>query len=302
MKKLIIVFTALLMTVSGLSAKEVESNKYITRDYDLSNFAGITASGIVEIQLTRSNNWSVSVTMPEELEDYLIVKVTNGKLSFSTKQVPIRYNKKYGIRPVTAKVSMPVLRSLSMSGATKLVCDSSFDLGNDAFRLDLSGASVANGLGINAVELKMEMSGASSASIAGDFHEAEIEMGGAAKCNFDISADELHQEISGGAKAYHSGEFGLVDVEVTGAGVFSVKGAAATVEIEASGASKFEASQCPARTVKASISGATYCEVNALESLRVDASGASSLRYVGNDGMDLDIRSISRGSSVTRMR
>ena len=302
MKKLIIVLSTLFITLSNMAANNVENNRYITKDYDMKDFTGIVASGIVEVQLTKSNACKVSVTMPDELEDYLDVKVTNGKLNISMRQVPLKFSKKYGVWSVTAKVSMPVLRSLSMSGASKLECDSSFDLGNDTFKLELSGASRANGLVIKAKELEVEMGGATSATVSGVFQNADLEMGGASKCTFEIDADQLHQEISGGAKAYHTGGFGLIELEASGASVFSLKGAADTIDLEASGASKVETSQGPARAVKARISGATYCEVNALETLKVDASGASSLRYVGNAGMDLDLLSISRGSSVTKMR
>ena len=302
MKKLIIVLSAIFMTISCLAANDVESNKYITKDYDMKDFTGIVASGIVEVQLTKSNTCKVSVTLPDELEDYLDVKVNNGKLIISVRQVPIRLSRKFGVWSVTAKVAMPELRSLSMSGASKFECDNSFDLGNGTFKLELSGASKANGLEIKARELEVEMGGATSATISGVFHSAEIEMGGASKCTFEISADELSQEISGGAKSYHTGEFGSIELEVSGASVFSLRGVADTMNIEASGASKIETSQAPTRAIKARISGATFCEVNALEVLKVDASGASSLKYVNNEHLDLDLLSVSRGASVTKIR
>ena len=146
------------------------------------------------------------------------------------------------------------------------------------------------------------MSGATSASITGDFNYADIEMGGAAKCNFSIGADKMDQELSGAAKAYHNGNFTSVDVEASGASVFSLNGAVDKMDIEGSGAAKIETSRATAREVRVSVSGATNCEINAFDYLKVEASGASSVRYVDNDSMKLDIRSISRGSSITKMR
>ena len=146
------------------------------------------------------------------------------------------------------------------------------------------------------------MNGATSATLSGEFDYADIEMGGAAKCNFSINADKLEQELSGAAKAYHNGNFNAVDLEASGASVFSLNGAVDVMEIEGSGAAKIETSRATAREVRASVSGATNCEINAFDYLRVDASGASSVRYVDNDNMKLDIRSISRGSSITKMR
>ena len=302
MKKLIFAFSAIFVAFQCLAATESNSNKYITKDYDLKNFTGIHASGIVEVQLAKSNTWNVSVTLPEDLEPYLDVKVTNGKLSFTMRQVPLRVSKNYRNWTVTAKVAMPVFRSLSMSGASSFVCNDSFNLGDTDFKLDLSGASKANGLDLIARNLDIEMGGATSVSLRGDFQNVDIEMGGASKGNFEFNADRLSQEVSGGSRAIHSGEFGDIKSETSGAGVFKLTGAADTIEIEASGAAKVETTRATVRTIKASLSGASYCEVNALDNLVVDASGASSLRYVDNESMRLDIRSNNRGSSVTKMK
>ena len=302
MKKLIVVFAAVLMAFSSLAAAEVSSDRYTTKDYNLKDFTGIVASGIFEIEMVKSNTWKVSVTCPEVLEEYIIVRVSNGKLSLSMKQVPLKISRNFKNWNVTAKVAMPVFTSLTLSGAAKFECADAFDIRDKDFRLDISGAAKAHGLDIVARDLVMEMSGATSATLRGDFENAKIEMGGAAKCEFEISADILNQEISGAAKAYHTGEFARIDAEASGAGVFSFKGAADVMEIEVSGAAKAEMARATVNEVKASVSGASFCEVNAVKSLQVEASGASSLRYVDNDNLKLDIRSIGRGSSVTRMK
>ena len=302
MKKLTIALAMLFMALSSLAYGEVKSDRYVTKDYDYKGFTGISANGIYDVKLEKSNTWKVSISAPEELEDYIEVKVSNGKLILSLKQVPIRVSKKYNNWTLTAYVSMPALYSLSLSGAAKFESNDPFDIGNRSFKLEITGAAKAKGLEIRAKELEMEMSGATSATLSGEFDYADIEMGGAAKCNFDIFANELKQELSGAAKAYHSGDFANVEVEASGASVFSLNGSVDNMDIEGSGAAKIETSKARAKEVKVSLSGATYCEVSALDYLKVDASGASSVRYVDNDSMKLDLRSISRGTSVTKMR
>ncbi len=302
MKKLIIAMAAMMMAFASLAAAETTSDKYVTKDYDLKDFTGIVASGIYDIQLQKSNTWKVSVSVPEALEEYLDIRVTNGKLVLAMKQVPVKISKNYTHWTLTAKVAMPVLKSLNMSGATKFSCDDTFDIGNGSFKMEISGASKVNGLNIKGRDLDMEMSGATSGSIKGSFDTADIEMSGAAKCNFDIDAEELDQEVNGAAKAYHNGNFNSIKLEASGAGVFSYKNAAESMTFEASGAAKVETSKAMIKNVRASISGASYCEVNALSNLIVEATGASSLRYVDNEDMDLNIRSISRGASVAKMK
>ena len=302
MKKIIIVLASLAMAVSSFAATELPSDRTITKDYDLKGFSGIVASGIYDVQLTKSESWGVSLSFPEVLEDYIVVRVSNGKLYLSMKQVPMKISKNYKNWTVKACVGMPVFESLDLSGAAKFQCDDTFDIGDREFKLDVSGASKVNGLSIVAKELEMEMSGASFARVNGDFINVEIEMGGAAKCEFEISADYMNQEISGAAKAYHTGEFDRIEVEASGAALFSFTGLANKMDFEVSGAAKLESSKARVNDVKASVSGASYCEVNAQDNLRVDCSGASSLRYVDHDNLKLDIRSINRGSSITKMK
>ena len=43
----------------------------VTKNFDFKNFTGIDVSGIVQVELKKSNNWKVSVTLPAEYEPYL---------------------------------------------------------------------------------------------------------------------------------------------------------------------------------------------------------------------------------------
>ena len=144
MKKLIFVFVTLFMTLSSLAYGEVKSDKYVTKDYDLKGFTGIAAGGIFDVKLEKSNTWKVNVSVPEALEDYLEVKVNNGKLVLSLRSVPLRVSKNYKNWTITANVAMPVLKSLSVSGAAKFETNDSFDLGNESFKLEVSQRSCNN--------------------------------------------------------------------------------------------------------------------------------------------------------------
>ncbi|MBO4230603.1 MAG: DUF2807 domain-containing protein [Bacteroidales bacterium] len=303
MKKFIITLAALTMTVITLGAVEPKDPAIITKDYNLKGFTGICVSGIAEIQLVKADNYSVSATFPGDLEDYLTIKVEHGDLRVSLSNIPrVIQRRLRDTYNISIKVSMPSISKLEMSGATKLYCKDSFNISEKTFRARLSGASKLDGLRVDAKELDMEMSGASVAYLDGNYEYAKIEMGGASKCTFEISASQLRQEISGAAKAYHNGDFDTIDAEVSGAGLLSIEGSADILDMEVSGAAKLESLKCPVNRINASVSGASYCEINPQEELRVSASGGSTIRYVDNGKMHLDIREISRGSSVTRLR
>ena len=301
MKNLLTTIAFTLMAFVTLSANNAAPVTYITKDYNLKDFTGINASGIVEVQVVKSNTWKVTVTMPDVLEDYMVVRVSNGQLNLNMLTVPIKITRNLKNWNVTAKVEMPVLSRLDMSGATKFKCNDTFDIGDEIFKMDISGAAKVESLDVIARRLNMEMSGATVANFAGDFDDADIEMGGAAKGTFNINAIRLHQEIAGAVKTQHNGDFDKINLEASGAAAITFNGKAAYMLTEASGAAKVVAKAFPIDDVKMVISGASYCEINAGSYLEVDASGGSSLKYVAHDGLNLKINSNGRGSSVTKM-
>ena len=113
----------------------------VTKNFDFKNFTGIDVSGIVQVELKKSNNWKVSVTLPAEYEPYLSVRVSGGELSIGLKNLPDRITRRIKGGEVVATIAMPALYSLEMSGATKLYCEDFFDTGNRPFKMELSGAA-----------------------------------------------------------------------------------------------------------------------------------------------------------------
>ncbi|MBR1927841.1 MAG: DUF2807 domain-containing protein [Bacteroidales bacterium] len=299
MKRLIIVLAALAIS---LTAAAGEQGGYVTKDYGLKNFTGISVSGIVNVDLKKSDSWGVSVNLPEELVEYLIVEVKGRELVIGFKSIPLKIQKRLRNWRVTADVSMPLLTSLEMSGATKLTSRDPFDIGDLIFKMELSGASKAKGLDMTAKGLDLETGGAAGAEISGVFDYADIEMSGASKCEFNITSGKLDHELSGAAKAYHEGEFDIITLDASGAGVFSLKGKARKFKVDASGAVKVDAFNADILDAVVSFSGAAYGEINATGSLRIEElGGGSSVRYKDNDGLDLNIVSMGRGASLKRV-
>ena len=73
----------------------------------------------------------------------------------------------------------------------------------------------------------------------------------------------------------------MIDVKLSGASHSTFAGASKQLAIECSGASHINAARLTAKTVTADLSGASTAHVNATEELEAEASGASTLRYVG---------------------
>ena len=213
-------------------------SKVITKDYDLTGFTGLDVSGIVEVVLKKSPTYKVSVTFPESIEKYLVVRVRDGELKISLTNINDKLTFKSKDVEVIATIEMPTLRSLDMTGATKLSCADSFDLGDRAFKMELSGASRVNSLDLVGGDLDIEMGGATYLNMTGKFLDVEIEAGGASKCDLDIDALKVEQELSGAAKVNLVGEYGDIFVDASGASVLKAEGNAESMRVTGSGASK----------------------------------------------------------------
>ncbi len=151
----------------------------------------------------------------------------------------------------------------------------------DLRRLELSGASKGTITGFQSTNpLTLDISGASSVELV------NIKAGDG---NFDISGAS---RISGNA-TINDGSF-----DVSGASSLELAGSANDIRGNASGASRLRLEEFAVVDADIEVSGASSAIVNASGRLDVEASGASSVTYVGNPTLgDIDV---SGASSVKR--
>ena len=261
MKHLILTLVAFMAAVASLSAG---SKTYIKQHYKCDDFRGISASGIVEVKLKNSHSFSVDVTCPELLKDYISVKVSKGRLYIGTERIPAKLNREISNKKIIAEVSMPAITYIGLSGASSLSSDDIFNLENQELNIDVSGAARIGCLRIRGGSLDAEVSGAAQCSIAGDLRTASVEASGAPRFTLTGKVDKL--------------------------------------EIEASGASKINAFEADCEVVDVELSGASHTSVSASKSITLELSGASSVRYSGPSDLSVRTESISRSSSVTRVK
>ena len=131
--------------------------EYTTCKFNCNDFSGLELSGIVEVNLVKSDSYKVEITLPNVLQEYLQVYVNHGILKIGwNKNIPANLQKKLGNWTCKAEIAMPELRKLDMSGITSLKCDDTFDLGDEELSLDISGASKIKSLSVNARKLDAE--------------------------------------------------------------------------------------------------------------------------------------------------
>ena len=208
----------------------VERNKItgegevLERTIDVSGFDEIEVGSTIEVYLRTDSAYGLTVMAQENLHDHIQVSVdgsvlelgTEGQISFS--------------EPIRIWVSAPQIRALSCSGAARLF-----------------GQNV-----LNAEDIKIEMSGASSMDL-----EALVQ---------------------------------VLDCELSGASELRIRGEAGETLIEASGASKYLGTGFSTRLLKVDISGAGMAELGVSEALDGKISGAGKVNYQGDPAVvDLDL-------------
>ena len=307
MKKLItLLATAVLAVLPVLSTRAAQPESLgearQTQEYKVRNFGGLSVSWIYKVELTRASRYSVSVDAPDFIIPYLRVEVRDGVLCLDVRELPRDIKRKIenGRNEVRAYVSMPELLSLQMSGAASLSTRDEFQHKNNSFDLRLSGASSARGLSVRATEADIDCSGASKFDLKGDFDRVDLVLSGAANGSLDASPKGADLKLSGSAKLNWKGKAGKVDVIASGAANLQFEGAATNLSVNGSGAAKINAALAPARTAGVVLSGAAKCDVDVLDALDANLSGAASCRYHATDAVRVTTHAVSRGASLTR--
>lgn len=279
----------------------VASAKTETREYKLSGFRGLDVSWVYQVVLTQSNKYSVRIEAPENLMDYLDVRVSDNTLKLGLKKNHASRRIEMGGRNVVrAYVSMPSLNELEMSGATKLDASGQFNAHRE-FKLDLSGASQARGLNIKADEVEIDCSGASHFELSGHFDKLECDMSGAAKGTLTGNVKRVEMDLSGAAKLIQNGSIGSLEMDASGSANYTLTGGLDSFTLEGSGAAKVDTAEAPADRVRVRLSGAANASVDVRKEFSVDLTGAARCRYRAGAKLRITEQSVSRGASLNKL-
>ena len=207
-----------------------------TEEFNFSDFTRVAVGGAFEVEVVHSNSYSVSVTADDSL-------FKNLKVTREGETLKVGHSKHIGWRVRTsrpkAKITMPALNELKLSGASKGTV-SGFNSLED-FKLNLSGASSVTGditasnaeidcSGASRVELTgsakdavIEASGASRMELAGfSVHDAAIKLSGASRSTVKLDGT-LNAKLSGASKLRWIGNPIVGDIKTSGASTLSNK-------------------------------------------------------------------------------
>jgi len=245
MKKAIVAALVVVLLTSGLvvgcqGVAVKGSGNLATENYNLSDFTRVEAGTAFEVEVVQSGSYSVEVTVDDNLFKYVDVSKAGETLKIGLTAVTL-----LGPTTLKAKVAMPELRGLDLSGAT---------------RGTVSGFSSTENLDI-------EVSGASSVDLVGmSAGDAKFEVSGAGKVTGDITAADT-------------------EFDVSGASTVQLEGSAGDIVVEASGASRVKLVGFTVSNADVTLGGASTGTVNLDGRLNANLSGASKLSYIGEPTM-----------------
>ena len=230
----VLLTAALLVGCTGIVV--TGSGDLKTEEMDFSEFTRIEVGSAFEVEITQSGSYSVSITADDNLFKYIDVSKQGETLKIDLTTLTL-------LEPTTlkAKITMPQLRGLGLSGAT---------------RGTVSGFSSTE-------NLDLEVSGASSLDLV------------------DISVGDVKSDISGASKVTGDITAGDADFDVSGASTVQLEGSASDIVVDASGASRVKLAAFPVNNADIKLSGASSGTVNLDGKLDANLSGASKLEYIG---------------------
>ena len=208
MKKVIVGVLVVLLLISGLVAgctgvKVIGSGNLITKTFDFSDFTGIKAESGMHVELIMSGTFSVEVIADDNVIEHIEVNKSGDTLRIKPKG-----NSQFRNATLTAKVTMP-----------------------DLYKLELSGGSHASISGFNSShDLSVRLSGGSHLGepmIPGDIVAGNVDfnLSGGSHVALSGSADDLDIKCSGGSHII------LKDFSVNNANINLSDGSHATVNV-----------------------------------------------------------------------
>lgn len=278
MKKFLLALTAILC-VTILNAQQV-----VTKDYRFSNITGIKANSIYNIKVSKGSSDVVKITADERyFRNIKIYKEGNNTLvlecdgSFKFTGYNTRITE--GINVV---MQVSSLEELNLSGAA------SFDGSGDTypsreFECELSGAASAKNFNVNTKETDLDLSGAGSVALGGNYGKLEGEISGAGKAVLNGSASDVELEVSGAGNVnLNNCNANIVDLELSGAGNVTLKGSTDRLKAIVSGAATLKAKELKAIDAICYTSGASGASVYCTGTLETKTTTASKITYYGN--------------------
>ncbi|SDE60554.1 Putative auto-transporter adhesin, head GIN domain [Pricia antarctica] len=234
MKKVAILSLVAICTISCSAqwGKGIKGNgNTVSIDRSVGEYDGIAVSGWFDVDLVHGKEGELSLEGEENLLEYIITEVENGKLVIKTeKGVNLKPSSwKDGIR-----ITVPVesIDAISLSGSADIVGKTTLKASD--FKTAMSGSGDIT-LDLETESLSASMSGSGDMNLSGNTENFEATISGSGDIKaFDLIADNVEATVSGSADIKVTANKTL-KARVSGSGDISYRGNPKKVDTKTSG-------------------------------------------------------------------
>jgi hypothetical protein len=171
------------------------SGNIVTETRDVTGFTSVEAGGVFQVEVTAQKDFSVQLEADDNLLPLIRTEVINGKLVISNEKRLKSRSK------IVVRISAPDIEGIDVHGAAKLSLN---DVKNRSLKVDTSGASKVSVAGETG-DLNIEVSGASKVDASGlNAENAVIDASGASSVLVNVMGD-LKAAASGASKIKYNG-------------------------------------------------------------------------------------------------
>ena len=147
------------------------SGNPVTQEFDYENFTAVNVGNSCKLEITPGDAYSVSVTIDDNLVEYLVVEEERRSLRIS-----LQPDQRYSNVTFEAKIVMPDLQSVSLEGASQGAVSGFQELESPI--LVVAGASKLTG-DLQATNLNVTAEGASTVQLSGSADNVSVTASGA---------------------------------------------------------------------------------------------------------------------------
>ena len=229
-----ILCTLLILNLRGWPGVLIGSGNLETEAYAFTNFTEVEISSAFDFEINQSSSYNISVTADDNVMEYVQVSQVGQTLKIGLRTVTW-----FGPVTLRASVTMPELRGLTVSGASR---GDIYDFSStEDLDITVSGASRVTG-DITAGNVEFDISGASTIQLEGSANDMVASVSGASRLNLGgftvnnadvgfsgassgtVNLDgRLDADLSGASRLWYIGEPTMGTINTSGASTISKK-------------------------------------------------------------------------------
>tara|TARA_R110000765_G_scaffold161491_2_gene265983 strand:- start:541 stop:1266 length:726 start_codon:yes stop_codon:yes gene_type:complete len=234
MKKLsVLLFTGLItLSCSAQWGKTIKGNgNNVTIERSTGDYEGIAVSGWFDVDLVSGNEGDITLQGDENLLEYIITEVKDGKLVIKTEK---GVNLKSSSWKSEIRITVPVesISLVSMSGSGDIVGKTKIK--SDKFSTAMSGSGDIT-LDIESNSLSASMSGSGDITLSGTTKDFDATISGSGDIEaYNLEADNVSATVSGSADIQVTAKKSI-KARVSGSGDISYRGNPEKVDTKTSG-------------------------------------------------------------------